>query len=509
MHQQAIEKICALEERLDTQSLYYGDVNYWPLCRLRLWSHLVGFALKSSSPQAETISNTGPIFPDVGQVDAFPFGDPSLGFVHTDKNAAARIEAESLPQPDLLFFLRPEEYRDKVDSLAFAKMLDSLYDRASTYRRLKIELSNPQTMPMQRRNDSAFLHGPLVARSAQFDPPYQISNFAPLQAELDRIGCSDVLHANSIATDMGKIFYHARIFEVILRITKPKAVILSVYYHPVGMALMLAARRLNIPTIDMQHGRLGPHHGLYTQLTTAPQDGYALLPDYVWCWGAQTKRHIEVDKAPECQRHGGLIGGNPWLDRWRGSNINELASGLNAFLEQSKSSKRILVSMQPWETPLPDFVIDAMAKAPSDWTWWLRLHPLRRHTENELSNLLRERGITNFELENATGLPLFSLLKNCDHHVTAFSSVALEALAFGIRTTLLTATGRQIFSSYVDSGIFDVAETTDKLLGAVEAGINAPAPQEDRPFIASQPGLAETVLAGILSSGDHATETLT
>lgn len=509
MHQQVIETICALEEKLDTNSFVYGDVNYWPLCRLRLWSHLISQTLKSNRTQAKTISNTGPTFPDVGQVKAFPIAEPELGLVHVDRRAAVQISEQSLPKPEILFFLRPEEYRDQVDGLAYAKMLDSLYDRAADYRRLKIELANPQTMSFRRRNNSAFFHSQLVAKFAHFDPSYQAVSFESLEAELGGIDCRNVIDAESIAADMGKIFYHARLFEVLLLATQPKAVFLSVYYHPVGMALMLAARRLNIVTVDMQHGRLGPHHGLYTHLTAAPDDGYALLPDYVWCWGAQTKYDIEVERASNCGRHGGLVGGNPWIDHWRDKNSNEDDPQLRAFLDSFADNKKILVSLQPLETPLPDFVIDAMASGPANWTWWLRLHPLRRHTVDELSDLLTKRGIDNFELQDSTDLPLFTLLKHCNHHVTAFSSVALEALAFGRRTTLTTEAGRQIFSNYVDSGSFNIAETTDTLLEAIQIAIDAPPPDNERPFIDTRSGLAESVLAEILSKGDDTVDTQT
>lgn len=508
MHQHAIDTICDIEKQLDTQSFLYGGVNYWPLCRLRLWSHLISSALKSQSSTASTISNSGPTFADVGQVNAFPFGDPTLGFVHTDKITSARIEQDCLQNPDLLFFVRPEEYRDQVDGRAFAKMLDSLYDRASAYNRLKIELSNPQTMTMKRYNDSAFLHPQLILKSAKFDPPYKPENFAPLADALDQIKCGTLLTAESVATDMGKIFYHARILEVVLNGLKPKAIFLSVYYHPIGMALMLAARRLSITTIDLQHGRLGPHHGLYTQLTAAPPSGYDLLPDHVWCWGAQTKHDIDVDKARNCKRHGGLVGGNPWLDRWLNSDVNDVNHTLPTLSKEPGEQKRILLSLQPIEAPLPSFVIEAMSQGPQDWEWWIRLHPLRRHTAPELADLLRSHGIENYNLTDATDLPLFALLKTCNHHVTAFSSVAMEALAFNLRTTLWTDTGCQIFAKHLASGIFNAAFTASGLTAAIQASFLAPPPQEAEPFIDTRSGLAETVLAEILSNSHDTLEAL-
>lgn len=501
MHQQAIETICSLEDQLDTQSMLYGTVNYWPICRLRLWSQLISNSLTATSPEAPRISNGGPTFPDVGQVKAFPFARRDLGLVHINRVSAAQIESDCLPKPDLVFFLRPEEYRDEIGGRAYAKMLDSVYGRATAYRRLKIELANPQTMPMGRYNESAFLHAPLITPFAESDPPYECSNFELLSEALRLAGYSGIINAHSISEDMSKIFYYARIFEVALRALLPKAVFLSVYYHPVGMGLMLAARRLNITTVDVQHGRLGPHHGLYTQLTAAPESGYDLLPDHVWCWGAQTKHDVDIDKAINCRRHGGVIGGNPWLDRWLKGDPPEQAASPALKQVKSQAEKRILVSLQPWETPLPAFVLEAMANSPPDWRWWLRLHPLRRHTAPEITSLLDQHGISNYNVADATDLPLFSLLKTCDHHVTAFSSVAMEALAFGLRTTLFTETGHQIFLGYVNARTFSVAYTSDALVSAIKRDLASPPVSEDHPFIDTRSGLAESALATILSTG--------
>ena len=298
---------------------------------------------------------------------------------------------------------------------------------------------------------------------------------------------------------MDKIFYFARMFELVLRELSPRSIFLSVYYHPTGLALMLAAHRLNIPTIDVQHGRLGPHHGLYTQMTAAPTTGYALLPDYIWCWGNKTKQDIEVDKNPKCTRHGGIVGGNPWLDRWKSKHSAEILSEETRSLEaRSEGQQKILVSLQPLEVPLPALVIEAMGASPSNWIWWIRVHPLRHHTVPEISKVLSDKGIKNFEVRTATELPLFVLLRNCDHHVTAFSSVAIEALAFGKTTTLFSTVGEQIFEDYVTRGLFSVATEANDLIKQVSEALDGTNIRDDNPFINTSEGLAEKVFTHIM-----------
>jgi len=241
---------------------------------------------------------------------------------------------------------------------------------------------------------------------------------------------------------------------------------------------------------------------VYTQLTSAPPSGYELMPDYVWCWGNQTKHDIEIDKSRVCQFHGDLVGGNPWLDRWLIS--DQSYDEVDALTGQSAGKKRVLVSLQHSETPLKALLVEAMMNAPPDWVWWLRVHPLRRHTIQEIQNLLRRSGVENYEIDLSTSMPLFALLDACDHHVTYFSSVAAEAMAFGKSTTLLTDVGRKIFAPYIKAGKFHIANTSQELISHVSEALQAgPVTQLDRPFIETGPNLAEEALATLIESRDH------
>ncbi len=323
-------------------------------------------------------------------------------------------------------------------------------------------------MDFSRHFPTLFLHLEQVSRGVKFDPPGTLAHFDEI-AKIIKDKCANVsIDAVDISAEMGKIFYFARIFEKVLNALTPKAFMLSVYYHPVGMAWMLASRWAGVKSVDLQHGRLGPHHGAYTQLTAAPRDGYHLLPDAVWCWGEQTKHDIEVDKNPACERHGGLIGGNVWLHKWRYGNTDGLEpQSVHDFSKQMAGKKKILVSLQPLDKPVDAVLLEAMKNAPPEWMWLLRIHPLRRHTAPEIESILNKNGISNFEIEQSTVLPLFSLLKLADHHVTEFSSVVIEAAAFNVCSTVIGDRGREIFAPQISAGQCDHAESSHDLLNSI------------------------------------------
>jgi len=496
MHAESIAVLQAIEKEFDTTTLTYRGVSYWPLCRLRLWSALFKrITRETKHPDAAKISNAGPSWPNVGQINAAFTGPPELGLLRADQKPG-----KLSMKPRALFFLRPEEYSDKVADQAFAKVGDSLYERAAAqHAATKIELSDPRVMGFKRFHPSLFLHLETAGQGVAYDPPGTLDNFAALAKAVAAHGDDLVLDPTALTEEIGKIFYFARIFEKVLRGLDPRVLFLSVYYHPVGMAWMLACRWAGVKSIDLQHGRLGPNHGLYTQLTAAPPGGYHLLPDAILCWGNQTKHDIEVDKNPACARHGGIVGGNPWLYKWRyGDTAGLEPPEAAAFAARFTARRKILVSLQPLENPLTPELLKAMRQSPQEWMWLLRLHPLRRHTKPEVAAVLKDNGITNCEIDETTVLPLFSLLRQVEHHVTVFSSVAVEAATFGLRTSLLGAEGPPALAALMKHGTCSYTPTAELLLADIARVLNEPpAPVEDD-FIDMREGVVDAALRILL-----------
>lgn len=497
MHAEAIAILTDLERHIDTSALNYGGVSYWPLCRQKIWGALMQRMVLSAKGGSDKVSNTGPAFEGGGTVNVITVGPPQLGLIHPNEAAASHaIDAGAL-KPSALFILRPEEYFDTVDGARFAKTVDSVCERAKArYPIAKLELADPRTINFARTIPSLFLQLDKAGQGAKYDPPYKLENFSLVADALRAANCDVTLDTATLTTEMGKVFYFARIFERVLAILAPKALFQSVYYHPVGMGWVLACRRLGITTVDVQHGRLGPHEGHYTQLTAAPPNGYDLVPDMVLCWGRQTKHDIEVDKNLACTRHGGIIGGNAWLARSRYGTPTPSPS-LDALCA---GRKPILVSLQPLESPIGPELLKAITESPKDWLWLLRLHPLRRHTAPEIKAILTKVGAANIELEQATDAPLFSLLPRTVHHVTAFSSVAIEAAAFDVPTSLTGPEGLQIYGPQLDRGIFRYTPTARDILAHIHDCIARGRVPLDDDFIDMRPDAADHALDAILGA---------
>ena len=67
-------------------------------------------------------------------------------------------------------------------------------------------------------------------------------------------------------------------FENILIKVKPKAVFTSNFYG-IEFSLIAACKKLEIPTIDIQHGSQSSIHYAYGNWEYIPKNGFKLLPD--------------------------------------------------------------------------------------------------------------------------------------------------------------------------------------------------------------------------------------
>ncbi|SVE14297.1 uncharacterized protein METZ01_LOCUS467151 [marine metagenome] len=82
---------------------------------------------------------------------------------------------------------------------------------------------------------------------------------------------------------------------------------------------------------------------------------------------------------------------------------------------------------------------------------------------------MKEKNISNAVVSLASNTPLYWLLARVHHHVTLFSSTALEALYFRVPTTLIDPIGESVFRDFVDDNTFNVTYDGKILAQLVQA----------------------------------------
>jgi hypothetical protein len=210
------------------------------------------------------------------------------------------------------------------------------------------------------------------------------------------------------------------------------------------MALAATCRKLNIQTIEVQHGIQGKYHQMYASWTKVPESGYEILPDYFWVWSEQCKRDMLESRPPLLGNHSHhlpIVGGNPWLGKWLEENLG-LSHDEHEFLEKLNCHEKVILVSFPDLVAFPEILnvlSPAIQKGETDWFWLLRLHPLHKG-EKEVKAILtslKRESLSNVDIHFSTITPLYAILKRCHYHLTLGSTVCHEATAFGVKTGII------------------------------------------------------------------------
>ena len=234
-----------------------------------------------------------------------------------------------------------------------------------------------------------------------------------------------------------------------LKKLKPKAVFILCYYSTYGFALVSSCKKLSIPVIDIQHGVQGDLHYAYGSYKKVPKNGFNLHPDIFYVWSDEEKSSLLKWVKGNTKV---FEGGNNFLEMWKDDG-NEIVQYYTNMLKEkyllSKYSKVILYTVDPQNNRDKE-IIKAIQNSPSDWFWFVRVHPKRV----DMLEYTRKRiGDTKcgFAIDNIHLLPLYSFFKVCDVHITERSSTIIEAASFGIKSIVTSKYSFERFKRFVDS----------------------------------------------------------
>jgi hypothetical protein len=228
-------------------------------------------------------------------------------------------------------------------------------------------------------------------------------------------------------------------------------VALGVDYGPVSRAWFLAASELVLPSAEIQHGAGHPGHWAYSDWRALPEGGYPELPKEVWAWSKQDADWVNAWGAPH--GHTAVPVGNLWLEAWlrddRGiaTTHDSIPRRLAEGAEQA-----ILVSLSGgFDSPaLLAPIARAIRESPAGYAWWVRAHPTMSQHEVRAAHMAL--GISDEQARVAkvvSDQPLYALLRWTDLHITARSSVIVEAAAFGVPSITTMEQTERIYRVWV------------------------------------------------------------
>lgn len=87
---------------------------------------------------------------------------------------------------------------------------------------------------------------------------------------------------NQIGLLIDKILFESNSFELFLKQINPKIVFLTCYYSHQNLPIIHACKKLNIPSVDIQHGGQEEYNPMYSNWLNREIKSFKLLPDYLW-----------------------------------------------------------------------------------------------------------------------------------------------------------------------------------------------------------------------------------
>ena len=395
-------RINHIETSHDVASLEVSGIRVWPFIRLRMWELVSKNVDGTSKNLLRRLKRALVALLHYAIFTLWPFG-------------SSRCE--------VVFFGRSTESsgpRASEKSETFEGLISWLHARLKT----NVWQVNDQVLLAP-----SFFRGNLAFPSDIHFVFAAVSKWLPRSPQPDKLLLSKELKeelgslfdpVGDLTKDINRILRLADLYEKALGRASARLVVLSVFYRPEAFAMCIAASRLGVKTVEIQHGAANDVHPMYASWLALPDNGYEMIPDKFWCWGEISAKRINA-WASSTDKHEAHVAGD-----LRGKTLFEKRKSM----DEAQTSQRILFSLQSDEL-LPNFLEDVIEEFSKDVTWTFRSHP--RIKEFQGASELAKR-FENVSLCQAENEDLYYQLRNSAIHVTAYSSVAFEAQRMGIPT---------------------------------------------------------------------------
>ncbi len=511
INQQTIHGIWVdIENKMNVLNIKYGDLHLWPLLRIQIFDQLINLEAKSlnstiiDSPYLlrQLAISESELEKDI--YDSLPVRE------NQDYSEPVGSDIPSLQNrgADALFFCREEENSALLDGLAYNPYLDPLVSAISdTFSCLKIQFD-------RREQQNQYLHP--VFNIPEPLPEFQIVSENEIATKLSEESNDVLIEMNEILASlvpgfsipMALIVEQIEIierftnyFNYILSNVKPKSVLLVCYYYSIGMALIRAAKQLDIPVIDIAHGSGGKFNYPYSHWRVVPDLGYELLPDYFWTWSDRDSENINrwIPRQSNCPL--AITGGNPGLDpeniRWfekRFPNYQEYFDLLR------DSEKVVMVALGAEEDGhIPDVVLETIKIAPKNWIWLIRGHPQFYQDRYKVVEKKVSKIAERYEMRLTTNLPLPLILEHCNHVVCGMTSFPINALAVGVPTSHIGQMILEVAPDRIEEKITSYANSAEELLNQI-INSNRKPPESVRHLAETRNKIALTTIKKIITN---------
>jgi hypothetical protein len=252
-----------------------------------------------------------------------------------------------------------------------------------------------------------------------------------------------------------KFFAYIDLYQRFFRRALPKLIVIKSSYEYSVMAMISVCKKMNIKTVEMQHGIIYETH--YGYIYKQVQD-YLLFPDYFFSYGKYftelLKRESKLFKKKSI-----LTAGFPFIEQVKCSPID-----LNKDIIEYRKDHDIIYITSQWTIrhELAKFCITLAQILPDKFRIIYKTHPRERLNEDFYRKF---SDIHNIYLISDSEISSLELMKISKIHTTIYSTSLFESLYFGLPNILIN---HSIFSqnikSFVDNETVYLVDNTQSYL---------------------------------------------
>jgi len=467
LHGESIARLREWEERFPVLSWRLGDLDLWPLLRIQLASDLLA-AGRPARPAAGLGSLAG----------------SARGLARSMGSGAGTGAAVAATPHDVVCLGRPAN-RQRHGGVWHERFFDPITDLVEAGGRTCLHLehrSRGSDYRLPRQRPALAVTGPVERRIAwarlTARPAPVLDGFDQFAREVS----ARVPHSPVSRWWLGRraraVELVARWFGRLFRRVSPRLAFCTVYYSVVGSACCLAARRLGIPAVDVQHG-VTQGNPAYDGWSCFPAGGYATLPAWFWAWSESDAAPVRAWPASARPAHRAVVGGQPQMALWQ-SPSGPHEAGRAALPARSDGGLTVLVTLS-WSSGLSDLLRRVIRHSPPSWRWWVRLHPLMERERAAIAAWCARQAPGQAAVEGPSDLPLPLLLQAADVHLTHNSTVVQEAARLGCPSVVIDSRALDVYVEELRSGWAVYAAEPDAIVegaraqAARRAGLTRPA----------------------------------
>lgn len=228
---------------------------------------------------------------------------------------------------------------------------------------------------------------------------------------------------------IGQFLCYRRLFNILFKLKKPKALFLTNYYNVYNQAAIFSAKQLGIPILEFQHGLINKADSNYYVFTELDS---SFFPDYLLSFGGAVKGVFNGPNHLMDANHVIPVGSFYIEHMLKNDGLDD--SQIDRLKDFNENYSKVVVVSSQWtiEEKLIDFVNRTAAMDPSILYIFM---PRNINTESY--------GAVEFEnnIIMIDDMDIYQISKYVDFHLTVYSSFALEAPALGTRNILIDLEG--------------------------------------------------------------------